>query len=114
MIYSLYLFLVYNYVISVFFKLKKYVQFLVTAAWREPIAGWVDNLNGPTGLMVGAGKGVIRTMHCNPDLIAEIVPVDVAINALIIVGKELGMSHKSKEPMVVNISSGQVNLKTLI
>uniref|UniRef100_T1GXP4 Fatty acyl-CoA reductase C-terminal domain-containing protein n=1 Tax=Megaselia scalaris TaxID=36166 RepID=T1GXP4_MEGSC len=28
----------------------------------EPVPGWVDNLNGPTGLMVGAAKGVIRSI----------------------------------------------------
>ena len=26
--------------------------------------GWVDNLNGPTGMMAGAGKGMLRTLHC--------------------------------------------------
>ena len=25
---------------------------IVTAAWREPLAGWVDNFNGPSGLYV--------------------------------------------------------------
>jgi len=45
--------------------------------------GWVDNLNGPTGLMVGAGKGVIRSMHCKADYNAEVMPVDITINAVI-------------------------------
>ncbi|CAG9576925.1 unnamed protein product [Danaus chrysippus] len=30
---------------------------IVTAAEKEPLPGWVDNLNGPTGLLVGSGKG---------------------------------------------------------
>ena len=25
---------------------------IVTAAWREPLPGWVDNYNGPSGLYV--------------------------------------------------------------
>ncbi|KAF9800010.1 hypothetical protein SFRURICE_016696 [Spodoptera frugiperda] len=29
---------------------------IVTAAWKEPIPGWVDNLNGPTGIVIGSGK----------------------------------------------------------
>lgn len=45
--------------------------------------GWVDNLNGPVGLLVGGGKGVIRSMHCNANYHAEVIPVDLAINALI-------------------------------
>lgn len=55
----------------------------VTASWREPILGWVDNLNGPTGLLAGAGKGVLRTLLCHKDLIADLVPVDICINLLI-------------------------------
>ncbi|XP_075229450.1 putative fatty acyl-CoA reductase CG5065 isoform X2 [Lycorma delicatula] len=56
---------------------------IVTPAWKEPMCGWVDNLNGPVGLIVGGGKGVIRTMLCNADYHAEVIPVDVAINGLI-------------------------------
>lgn len=52
----------------------------------EPVSGWVDNLNGPVGLMLGAGKGVIRTMLCDGNLIAQVVPVDTAINAIIAIG----------------------------
>ena len=25
---------------------------IVVSAWREPLPGWVDNLNGPTGLFL--------------------------------------------------------------
>jgi len=55
----------------------------VTCSYSEPVVGWVDNLNGPTGLMVGAGKGVIRSMHCKADYNAEVMPVDITINAVI-------------------------------
>lgn len=57
--------------------------YTVTASWKEPIVGWVDNLNGPTGLLAGAGKGVLRTLLCHKDLIADLVPVDICINLLI-------------------------------
>jgi fatty acyl-CoA reductase len=33
--------------------------------------------------MVGAGKGVIRSMHCKADYNAEVMPVDITINAVI-------------------------------
>lgn len=56
---------------------------IVTAAWKTPYPGWIEGLNGPTGLMIGAGKGVIRSMHCNPDLASEAIPVDITINAMI-------------------------------
>lgn len=46
--------------------------------------GWVDNMNGPTGVLIGAGKGVIRSMLCNGELKSEIIPVDTAVNALVL------------------------------
>ena len=57
----------------------------MTPAYQEPLPGWVDNLNGPTGVMVGAGKGVIRSMLCNGELKSEVIPVDIAINGLLLI-----------------------------
>lgn len=51
--------------------------------WKEPIPGWTDNMNGPTGLLIGAGKGVIRTMHCDERGYADYLPVDIAVNAIL-------------------------------
>lgn len=50
----------------------------------------MDSLNGPVGLIVGGGKGVIRSMHCNANYHAEVIPVDLAINALIAIGAKIG------------------------
>jgi len=57
----------------------------VIPVWKEPLPGWTDNLNGPTGLLIGAGKGVLRTMYCNQETYADYLPVDIAVNALLIV-----------------------------
>ncbi|CAG4910880.1 unnamed protein product [Colias eurytheme] len=58
---------------------------IVTPSHQDPVPGWVDNLNGPIGLMIGAGKGVIRSMHCYGHYHAEVIPVDIAINALVVI-----------------------------
>ncbi|XP_058800132.1 putative fatty acyl-CoA reductase CG5065 [Phymastichus coffea] len=81
---------------------------IVTPAWSEPLPGWVDNLNGPVGLIVGAGKGVIRSMHCNPDFHAEVIPVDLAINALIAIAYKTGTTSRSDEIPVYNITQNGV------
>ncbi|KAB7508033.1 putative fatty acyl-CoA reductase [Armadillidium nasatum] len=78
---------------------------IVCAAWREPIAGWVDNLNGPTGLIVGAGKGMLRTFYCNSSITADIIPVDVPIN-LMIVSAWYTASHRRENVKVFNCVSG--------
>ncbi|CAH0699593.1 unnamed protein product [Spodoptera exigua] len=81
---------------------------IVAAAYKEPLPGWVDNLNGPTGLLVGAGKGVIRTMHCNENYEADVVPVDVTVNACIILGYLTGM-EQPKKINFCNITQSQIN-----
>ncbi|GBP15412.1 Fatty acyl-CoA reductase 2, partial [Eumeta japonica] len=53
---------------------------------KEPLPGWIEGVNGPTGLMIGAARGVIRSMHCNPDYSSTIIPVDKAINGMIVAG----------------------------
>lgn len=52
----------------------------MTPAFAEPLPGWVDNLNGPVGIMIGAGKGVIRSMLCNGDYKAEVRQKNSFIN----------------------------------
>nr|XP_022901635.1 putative fatty acyl-CoA reductase CG5065 [Onthophagus taurus] len=98
--------------------IKEYSEFLpivvvrpsiVTAALKEPMPGWVDNLNGPTGILVGAGKGIIRSMHCNPDYFADLVPVDVSVNRMLIVTKDFVANSVNKEPEVYNISCDSEN-----
>lgn len=57
---------------------------IVISTMKEPFPGWIDNFNGPVGLLVGSGLGITRTMYCNPDNIADFTPVDVCIKAMII------------------------------
>ena len=52
----------------------------------EPAPGWVDSYNGPVGLLVAGGKGVLRSALIDKDLLPQAIPVDIAINALIIFG----------------------------
>lgn len=50
----------------------------------EPIRGWTDNINGPAGLLIGAGKGVLRTMYCNSSGYGDYLPVDYAVNGILV------------------------------
>lgn len=55
--------------------------------------GWVEGLNGPSGMMIGAARGVVRSMHCNPDMPADVIPVDTAINAIICATWDRGLKE---------------------
>lgn len=80
---------------------------IVTCAWKEPLPGWVDNFNGPTGMLAGAGKGIIRTMLANTELVADVVPVDVPINLMIVAAWHT-VQFKPQNTPVYNCASGSV------
>ena len=83
------------------------VLFVVSPSAYEPVPGWVDNLNGPTGLMVGAGKGVIRSMLIDENHKGEVIPVDYAINGLITIAFEFGTLPKPDQVPVYNITCAE-------
>lgn len=69
---------------------------IVTASWKEPFEGWIEGVNGPTGLMIAGSRGVIRSMLCNPDYLSESMPVDLTSNAIIAVGWKLCKQKQDK------------------
>nr|CAD7420785.1 unnamed protein product [Timema poppensis] len=85
----------------------------VTPAWREPLPGWVDNLNGPVGLMIAAGKGVVRSVHLKGEYHSEVIPVDFAINGLLMLAAKVGSSSdRPKEVPVYNLTASAVKKMT--
>jgi fatty acyl-CoA reductase len=56
---------------------------LVISTWKDPIPGWIDNANGPTKIPLGASLGMMRTSYADRKKVADIVPVDMVVNAII-------------------------------
>ncbi|KAJ8687690.1 hypothetical protein QAD02_023484 [Eretmocerus hayati] len=81
---------------------------IVLSSFKEPVAGWVDNWNGPTGIIAAAGKGFFRTMLCHEDKVADLVPVDIVINLMIVAAWRTA-THRSDSITVYNCSTGQQN-----
>ena len=82
---------------------------IVAASWKEPRPGWVDNYNGPSGVFAGIGKGVLRTVYCMRDNVADMVPVDVCINLLCAIAWETANAGSGKPIKVYNCTSGSLN-----
>ncbi|CAH1170050.1 unnamed protein product [Phaedon cochleariae] len=79
---------------------------IVIPSVKEPVPGWVDSLNGPIGLIAGAGKGVIRSMHCRGENKGQFIPVDYAINAGICIAYLVGTKQtKQDEVPVYNLTT---------
>ncbi|KAF6209173.1 hypothetical protein GE061_014918 [Apolygus lucorum] len=79
---------------------------IVTPTYKEPIPGWVDSLNGPIGILVAGGKGVMRSMMCGRDNQAQVIPCDIAINAIILAACKTSIERNTAVTPVYNISSG--------
>ncbi|KAK0396316.1 hypothetical protein QR680_001667 [Steinernema hermaphroditum] len=57
---------------------------IIGAMWKDPLPGWTDNLNGPTGIFAACGKGLITNMCGSTESVADIIPVDVVSNMIIV------------------------------
>nr|CAD7433814.1 unnamed protein product [Timema monikensis] len=77
---------------------------IVVPVWKEPLPGWTDNINGPTGLLIGAGKGVIRTMYCNQEGYADYLPVDIAVNGFLVATWNY-IANKDYEKRIYHLTS---------
>ncbi|XP_039429448.1 fatty acyl-CoA reductase wat-like [Culex pipiens pallens] len=54
---------------------------IVVATFNEPIQGWVDNLYGMNGAIVGIGCGVLRVIQTGPDdMKNDVMPADFVVN----------------------------------
>ncbi|XP_029346252.1 fatty acyl-CoA reductase wat-like [Acyrthosiphon pisum] len=76
----------------------------------EPEPGWVDNMNGVSGIISPLIVGILRTVQLSTDKISDIVPVDYTVNALISVMWDTVNRHrdgnkKNKEPKIYNYVS---------
>lgn len=57
---------------------------VISTATDDPIKGWIDNFNGPIGLMIAVSKGVVRIAYTDKMLVADYMPVDISIKSMIV------------------------------
>ena len=74
----------------------------------------MDNFNAATGVLAGAGKGVLRTAFIKRDCVADIVPVDLCINLMCVLAWKTATSSRSSSSSipVYNCTSGALNTLT--
>uniref|UniRef100_A0A8C6QX96 Fatty acyl-CoA reductase n=2 Tax=Nannospalax galili TaxID=1026970 RepID=A0A8C6QX96_NANGA len=81
---------------------------IVGASWQEPFPGWIDNINGPSGLIIASGKGFLRSLRATPMAIADVIPVDTVVNLTIAVGWYTAV-HRPKSTLIYHSTSGNLN-----
>lgn len=82
---------------------------IVTASWKEPYPGWIDNLNGPSGLYVAAGKGILHSFKAHREYIADIIPVDFPANLIIATAWYTAVHKPTRNAQIYQITSGVLN-----
>ncbi|CAG0886834.1 unnamed protein product [Cyprideis torosa] len=80
---------------------------IVVGSHQEPFPGWSDSLNGPAGLMVVSGRGILRSFYCDKTLIADFIPVDMVINCIVVAAWYSATRHPKL--MIYNVSTGVLN-----
>lgn len=81
---------------------------IVSSSIQEPYPGWVEGVNGPTGLMLALGKGVFRSLYCDPSANVEAIPCDMAANAMIAMAWKRA-NLKTDDLYICNLSTADVN-----
>jgi len=67
--------------------------FTVISSIAEPVLGWIDNVNGPIGLMLACGKGITQVTLAHKDSTPDFMAVDLSIKAMIVAAYHRGI-HK--------------------
>ena len=64
-------------------RIRNLFSIPVISTLAEPVRGWLDNFNGPVGMMIGGGKGVLRVLYADQKTKADFIPVDIAIKGML-------------------------------
>lgn len=81
---------------------------IVAGIWRQPICGWVDNFNGPTGVILSMMTGAIQAMLACPNYCADIVPVDIVANLIICTAWQVHRQYNGQKGMANILKSNRI------
>ena len=79
---------------------------IIESSWQEPVPGWLDGLRMADPLIIGFGKGRLPDFPAKPDIVIDVIPVDLVVNAI------LAASAKAfyiSEIAVYQVASGTIN-----
>lgn len=66
---------------------------------NEPIPGWIENYNGPAGILSAHAAGIVRTFFVSIDCNMNCIPVDVSIKAIIVAAWKKSFSSRDDLPI---------------
>ncbi|TMW65603.1 hypothetical protein Poli38472_008245 [Pythium oligandrum] len=78
---------------------------IIGSAWREPTPGWIDQVTGVGAVVVAGGTGIVTIMHGNEDNIVDVIPVDIAVNNLLMSVAAVVNRVQTLRPFIVHCGS---------
>ncbi|XP_039307350.1 fatty acyl-CoA reductase 1-like isoform X2 [Solenopsis invicta] len=85
----------------------------VFPSMTEPMPGWIDNIYGPIGLYIGAGKGIIHIGYIDKHVSGKMVPVDIVIKAILVVCWKIGLTTSTADSTLFVLNCAHQNSLTL-
>lgn len=73
----------------------------ISPTYKDPFPGWIDNIQGLSGLLLAGAKGVLRTLKSVKGLKINVIPVDFVANSIIASAWHVGIT-KPENVFVVN------------
>lgn len=80
---------------------------IVSNSFREPIPGWCDSLAGCAGAVILTSLGIARSFIFDVNCKADIIPVDMVVNSLIISAAYRASSLFTHDKQVIHVTLGQ-------
>jgi alcohol-forming fatty acyl-CoA reductase len=59
---------------------------IISAAWSQPMPGWIDSRAAFAGCLLATGLGFVKAWEANPNVRLDVVPVDVVARGVIDAG----------------------------
>jgi hypothetical protein len=57
---------------------------IIGGALKEPVPGWTDTISAAGGLSLTGGIGIVNWIHGNSNNIADLIPVDIVSNHILV------------------------------
>ncbi|CAK9831247.1 Putative fatty acyl-CoA reductase CG5065 [Anthophora retusa] len=87
---------------------------IVISTIEDPVSGWLDNFNGPVGMLIGGAKGILRILRIDGNIANDYIPVDLAIKVMITATWKRGLQTVKEDPNVHVYNGSSNNIQRIV
>ncbi|XP_008801227.1 probable fatty acyl-CoA reductase 4 [Phoenix dactylifera] len=79
---------------------------MITSIYKEPLPGWIEGTRTIDSLIIGYAKGKLSCFFGEPELVMDVVPGDMVVNAMIVT---MASHLNQRSKFIYHMSSGVRN-----